>query len=130
MSEAPPFQLRHLGGPNFVLTKTHPPGTSQDIGMTANEVLELARRLPQFAQQVLEFQNPSVAAAGLPMRVPAAIRGYETGHDLQQRFVVLSIDDEFGLTTRFSLPSDDALRLAHALITEVDKMSNVPLTRQ
>ena len=123
--------FRASGEDEFELTKTPPTGEVQRVLLTAAEILEMARRLPQYVQQIITRLNPSVAnLPGLENALVGEVVQSKVGLDVYKTMVGLSLTDAQGTTMNYALSLEAARDIGTKLLASVDGMAGPPLTKQ
>jgi hypothetical protein len=131
MSKSSVFELRQIDGANFVLTKTEPQGTSYSIPLTGDDVLEMAHKLPEFAQRILKSRLPSAAnLPGYEIAAVAAVASAKVGLDIHQTMIGLSLIDVTGTPMNYSLTSEAGRDIGGKLTAAADKLDGAAPTKQ
>ena len=106
---------------HFVIRRVDMEGTETRLSVTAEDVMDLARSLPQFAGHILgPPASDEAKAAGFQSSAMAELRKARVNVDALAVRVLLFLEDEFDLTSGYALDATLARGVGESLIKQAD----------
>jgi hypothetical protein len=108
---------------HYVFKRTDVDGKIESVNLTPSDILKLYQEIPQFARLVMQSEQPRIAGVpGLGSEVWAAVRRTAIVVDTHSTVVLLRVEDEFGLESRFLLDDDLSRRTGQDLVRRADEI--------
>ncbi len=109
-------------GDHFVLKRLDVTGAVTEIRLQRNDVLDLARSIPQFASNSLSDLSQSARVSGMKSVAAVKLSRAMATPDALGEVILLSIEDELELKATYALDPLIATRLGELLVREGQKL--------